>query len=108
MRTRRRRRRRSRIKRKRRRRRRNRRTGSKRRYKRRGKNRRRRRVEPADFIICSACAGDELDCLATMGRRDGEGLPQDVPGLTWMWSLKGRLTAEGWWSRGAAECGTIG
>lgn len=37
-----------------------------------------------------------------------EVLPQYVATHTWIWSFKGRLTAEACWTHGAAESGTIG
>lgn len=60
-------------------------------------------VQTPDSIICSASVCDELDYFATMGRTDTRGLPQYVAAHTWMWSLKGRLTAEACWTSGAAE-----
>lgn len=72
------------------------------------KKKQKQQVQTSEFIICSASVCDELNYFATMGRTDTRGLPQYVVTHTWIWSLKGRLTAEACWTYGAAESGTIG
>lgn len=72
------------------------------------KKKQKQQVQTSEFIICSASVCDELNYFATMGRTDTRGLPQYVVTHTWIWSSKGRLTAEACWTYGAAESGTIG
>lgn len=78
----------------------------KRKRRRRSKNATSSNTEP--HYLLSLCLWWTELLLPTMGRPDTRGLPQYVAAHTWIWFLKGRLTAEDCWTSGAAESSTIG